>query len=91
MLERPLDPRLVSPQLEVALAYRGEQLRGGLADRLLAEFARPTPLGRGADELAARESMKPPEVLVLLYSLLWHQRLRLNFTRPFNLGADVWA
>jgi hypothetical protein len=46
--------------------YRFDRCRpaASLADRLVAEFASPTPLGQGADELAARECARPPEVLV---------------------------
>ncbi len=60
------------------------QPAAGLADRLVAGFARPTPLGQGADAIAAGEGIPSPEVLVGLYSLLWHQRLRLDLTQPLN-------
>lgn len=73
--------------------YRFDRCRPapGLADRLVAWFAQPTPLGRGAAALAASEGMPSSEVLVGLYSLLWHQRLRLDFSQPLDLGSDVWA
>ena len=67
------------------------QPAAGLADRLVAGFARPTPLGQGADAIAAGEGIPSPEVLVGLYSLLWHQRLRLDLTQPLTLGSEVWA
>lgn len=87
---------LEQPELATLIflaGYRFDRCRpaANLAHRLVAEFVRPIPLGRGADAIAARQNIPLPEVLVGLYSLLWHQRLRMDLTQPLHLGTKVWA
>jgi hypothetical protein len=95
-----LDYKIFSGLEQPALAtltflagYRFDRCRpaASLTHQLVARFAEPTPLGRGADAIATGQGMLFSEILVGLYFLLWHQQLRLDLTQPLTLGSAVWA